>query len=383
MEWKVPLSDVDLTGEEISAVTDVIEAKWLTMGSVTKKFEDKFAKILNTKYAYAVSNCTAALHMSLKVLDIQDGDEVICPSLTFVATSNAILYTGATPIFADISSDSNLTMSPEDIKKKITDKTKAIIVVHYAGYACEMDRILKVATKHNLKIVEDCAHSPLAEYKGKKLGTIGDIGCFSFFSNKNMTTGEGGMIVTNNAGLADRIKLLRSHGMTSLTFDRHKGHSYKYDVVELGYNYRTDEIRSAIGLVQLSKLEKNNEKRKEIVQKYITGLEGIEEVIIPFKDYKDKSAYHIFPIILNIDNINRDKFMNKMKQKGIQTSIHYHPIHLFSYYIKRFSYKRGLLPKTEYVSQHLVTLPLFPTMSAEQVEYVIQNIKKFFKEAKR
>ncbi len=377
MMWKVPLSDIALQQEEISAVTEVIKSNWLSMGPVTGKFEEEFAEYLGVKHAFAVANCTAALHIAAQILGIGRGDEVIVPSLTFVADANAILYTGATPVFADITSVNDFNISPEDITRKLTEKTKAISVVHYGGYPCDMDAIMEIARNRNLKVIEDAAHAPGAEYKGKKLGTIGDIGCFSFFSNKNMTTGEGGMVVTNDDSLAERIRIIRSHGMTTLTWDRHRGHAYSYDVIELGYNYRINEIASALGLVQLKKLEQHNQKRKEITEKYIERLKDIPFLSIPFQNCEGKPSYHIFPVLL-AEDVSQLKFMETMKQKGIQTSIYYPPIHLFSSYRDKFGFKEGMLPLTEFVGQHEVTLPLYPHMKPEDIDYVCEAISRFF-----
>jgi len=378
MTIKIPLSDIDLDNEEIEAVTNVLKSKWLSMGPVTEEFENKFKEYLNVKNAYVVNNCTAALHIAHKVLGIKEGDEVICPSLTFVATANSILYCGAKPVFADITSFDNFNISPDDILEKITPKTKAITVVHYAGYPCDMDAIMEIAEDHKLFVIEDTAHAPGAEYKGKKAGTIGDVGCFSFFSNKNLSTGEGGMIVTNNNSLAEKIRTIRSHGMTTLTWDRYKGHARSYDVIDLGFNYRGTEIMSAIGLVQLKKLDKNNKKRKEIVDLYINKLKNIKEITIPFKDYKEKSSYHIMPILLS-EEVSRNEFIEKLKENGIQTSIHYPPIHLFSYYKNKFGFKKGILPKTEFVGEHEVTLPLHPLMNKTMIDYVTTQCDKFLK----
>ena len=373
MKWKVMLSDIDLGEEEINAVVEVLKSKWLSMGPVTQKFEQEFAKYLGVKYAFAVSSGTAALHIACRVLGIREGDEVIVPSLTFVATANAVLYCGAKPVFADITSLDNFNISPDDIQEKITNKTKAIIVVHYGGYPCDMRAIMEIAEDYKLKVIEDSAHAIGAEYEGQKCGTFGDIGCFSFFANKNLVTGEGGMIVTNDDKLAEKIKIIRSHGMTALTWDRFKGHSYTYDVVDLGYNYRLTEIASALGLIQLKKLDKNNEKRKKIVEEYVKKLKKFSEIHIPFKNFKGKSSYHIFPILLT-ENIDRFEFMKRLREKGIQTSIHYPPIHLFTYYRRVFGFKEGMLPKTEFVSKHEVTLPLHPLMTKDDVEYIINCI---------
>lgn len=374
MEWKIPLSDIDLGQDEIDAVTDVLNSKWLTMGEVTRNFEIAFANYTGAKYAYAVANCTAALHIACQALGITGGDEVICPSLTFVATANSIIYTGATPVFADVTNLDDLNISPDDIVKKITNKTKAITVVHYGGYPCDMNNILQIAKEHGLNVIEDAAHAPGAEYKGKKIGTVGEIGCFSFFSNKNMTTGEGGMITTNNADLAERIKGIRSHGMTTLTWDRHKGHAYSYDVKELGFNYRLDEMRAAIGIVQLQKLTKNNNLRERIVKAYIKELSGIDGINIPFQKYRDTSSYHIFPILLDT-GIDRNQFRDALKNKGVQTSMHYPPVHLFSFYKQKYGYRGGELPITENIFDREVTLPLYPGMTADHVQYIAESIK--------
>jgi dTDP-4-amino-4,6-dideoxygalactose transaminase len=324
---------------------------------------------------FGVANGTAALHIAHKVLGIKEGDEVIVPSLTFVATANSVLYCGAKPAFADITSLDNFDISPDNILEKITNKTKAITIVHYGGYPCDMNAIMEIANDHDLKVIEDAAHAPGAEYKGKKCGTIGDIGCFSFFANKNLVTGEGGMIVTNDDVLAEKIRIIRSHGMTTLTWDRHKGHAHSYDVVDLGFNYRINEMASALGLAQLKKIDKNNERRMNIVEEYKRRLKAISEISIPFKDYKEKSSYHIFPILLS-ENISRNEFIDRLKEKGIQTSIHYPPIHLFTYYRKMLGFKEGMLPKTEFVGEHEVTLPLYPTMVEEDVEYITSKIRR-------
>src|SRR4030042_963034 len=247
MEWKVPLSDLDLGEDEYKAVKGVLESNWLTMGEVTQRFEQEFASYLGVRHAMAVSSGTAALHLAHNALKLKEGDEVICPSLTFVATANSILYVNARPVFTDISSLNDLNISPQSIESKINEKTRAILVVHYAGFPCDMDRVMGLAKRYNLFVIEDAAHALGAEYHTKseleshnsqnitnpmssiKMGTIGDIGCFSFFSNKNLVTGEGGMVVTNSDELAEEMRVCRSHGMTSLTWDRHKGHSYSYD----------------------------------------------------------------------------------------------------------------------------------------------------------
>ena len=317
MDWKIPLADLDINQEEEAALLAVLRRRWLTMGAETEAFEAEFAAFTAAEHAVAVTNCTVALHLACLVLDLGPGDEVILPSLTFVATANAVRYTGATVVFADVISEQDFSISPQDIEAKISPRTKAIIVVHYAGYACDMPRILALAEKHDLAVIEDVAHAPGASLNGRRLGTWGEVGCFSFFSNKNMTTGEGGMLTTNDAQIAARLRLLRSHGMTTLTWDRHKGHAWSYDVVAPGYNYRLDEMRAALGRVQLRKLPANNARRQELSDCYEELLSQMApEITVPFSQHPGQSAYHIRPILLPA-HIDRETFMANLKQSGI------------------------------------------------------------------
>ena len=295
MQFKIPLFDLNFNDEEEKAVLEVLRSKWISTGPKVKAFEEKFSQMLKVKNSIALTNCTVSLHLALKLIGIKPNDEVICPSLTFVATVNAIRYLDAVPVFVDVTGYDNPTIDPDDILNKITSKTKAIMVMHYGGFACDMDAIMNIARSYNLKVIEDACHAPLAEYKGQKLGTIGDIGCYSFFSNKNISTGEGGMLITNNDEYNERSRLLRSHGMTSMSYERSKGHSSSYDVIELGYNYRIDDIRAAIGLVQLDKLKKDLIRRAEIRQEYIDQLKDIKDIIIPFRFYTELSSNYIFP----------------------------------------------------------------------------------------
>ncbi|MGH7599882.1 MAG: DegT/DnrJ/EryC1/StrS family aminotransferase, partial [bacterium] len=299
------------------------------------------------------------------------GDEVICPALTFVATANAVLYCHATPVFADIDSFDNLNISPEAIRQKISPRTRCITVMHYGGYPCEMQAIHEMAAAHGLAVIEDACHAIGAEYNGKKCGTLGDIGCFSFFSNKNMVTGEGGMLVTNNTELAQKLRLGRSHGMTTMSWDRHRGHASSYDVVALGFNYRIDEIRAALGQVQLGKLEANNRRRRELTRRYQDQLRQLPKLSLPFINHAAASAFHLLPILLP-PACERSHFVEEMKRYGIQTSVHYPPVHRFQYYQKHFQHPAGTLPLTEEVSRREVTLPLHPLMAPEDVDFVCQ-----------
>jgi dTDP-4-amino-4,6-dideoxygalactose transaminase len=339
---------------------------------VTQQFENDFNEFTGIEHCIAVSNCTAGLHLAMVALGISEGDEVIVPSLSFVATANAVRYAGAKPVFADVCSEDDLNISVESIRNKITPNTKAITVMHYGGYACDMEAILALAKEHHLYVVEDGAHAVGSSLDGKPLGGWGDIGCFSFFPNKNMTTAEGGMVVSNSEELARKLRLLRSHGMTSITWDRHKGHAWSYDVIDLGYNYRIDEIRSALGVVQLKKLPSNNLKRRLLTEEYWRVLtEILPEVVLPFRGYRGESACHLMPVILPEGTV-RNVVMERMKQKGIQTSIHYPPIHLFSYYKEL----KGTLSleKTEALGRRELTLPLYPGMEVADVRFVVDAL---------
>ena len=374
MSWKVPLADVNFDTQEEDAVRGVIQSGWLSMGPVTKEFERVFAEFVKVRHALAVTNATAALHIALLAAGIGPGDEVIVPSLTFVATVNAIRYTGAVPVFADIESLDWLTISPDSIRSRITERTRAIMVMHYAGFPCDMSAIQEIANNNDLVLIEDAAHAIGSNLNGRDLGKFGSLGCFSFFANKNMTTAEGGMVVTDNEILAEKCSLLRSHGMTSLSWDRHQGHASSYDVVDIGYNYRIDEIRSALGLVQLKKLPAGNIQRRELTALYREMLtDRTPSIRIPFSDDRGFSCCHIFPILLP-PGCDRHKFMNSLREKGIQSSNHYPPVHLFSIYQDKWRLQDHPLPLTEEASQRQVTLPLFSTMHVEQVSLVVEAV---------
>jgi dTDP-4-amino-4,6-dideoxygalactose transaminase len=374
MQWQVPLADLDYGPQENEAVLQVLNSRWLTMGAVSQEFETRFADMVGSRHAIAVSNATDALHLACLALGIGPADEVIVPSLSFVATSNAVLYTGAQVRFADVVGEDDLTIDPLEVERLITPQTRAIIPMHYAGYPAHMEAILEIAGKHGLAVIEDAAHAPGARLNGRSAGAWSDIGCFSFFSNKNLSTGEGGMLTTNQDDLAEKLRILRSHGMTSLTWDRHQGHAYSYDVVALGYNDRIDEIRSALGLVQLGKLEANNRLRQERTRRYWKALESTP-LGLPFCNLDQEPgfepAYHIFPVLLP-EGVERKAFMDHLKQAGVQTSIHYPPIHQFTYYRSRFP--GVIVPKTESIARREVTLPLFPGMTDAQQDLVIASV---------
>lgn len=371
--WKVQLFKLNYNDLEPQAVQEVLESAWITMGQKTIDFEAQFEKYLgNDSKCLAVSNGTAALHMALLALGIGGGDEVITPSLTFIADQNVTTLVGAKNVLADITSYEDWSMSPEDIESKITAKTKAIMIVHYAGFSCDMEKILALCKKHNLFLIEDCAHTPGADYKGQPLGTFGDIAAFSFFTNKNLSVGEGGMVVTKSPELYERLKGLRSHGMSVPSFDRFKGRAVSYDVVAPGLNYRIDEMRSALGLVQLQKLDAANESRAGLVAHYYKRLDSHSKILIPFRNFtRGKPNFHIMPILLH-ESVGRMQVIQSMKDDGIQTSIHYPAVQAFTAY-------QGVVnetPLAQFVADHELTLPLYPTMTIEEVDLVCDALIK-------
>jgi len=373
MSYKVPLFDLNFDEKEELAVQNVIRSKWISTGPKCLEFEQTFASMFRAKHAVSLSNCTVALHLAMKLLNIQDGDEVICPSLTFVATVNCIRYVNATPVFADVTSTSDLNIDPAEIERLITPKTRAIIVMHYGGFPCQMDRIMEIARKHNIPVVEDACHGPLSEYKGQKLGTIGDIGCFSFFSNKNISTGEGGMLITNNDEYAAKAKLLRSHGMTTMSYQRASGHSTEYDVVEAGFNYRMDDIHAAIGIVQLQKIQEDLEQRILHRKQYLSLLSNNTKLIIPFADCNEFVSNYIFPVVLKgYGKDRRNEMRTKLHEMGVQTSVHYPAVHRFSIFER---YARPL-PMTEDATDNELTLPMYGKLSEEDIAYVCECVNK-------
>ncbi len=374
--WKVQLFKLNYDEREPKAVKDVVEGGWITMGEKTKEFEANFSTLHDGVHCTAVSNATAALHMSLLALGIKDGDEVIIPALTFVADINVVRMVGATPILADCKSYEDWNISASTIEKVITKKTKAVIIVHFAGYPCQMDEIVALCKAKDIALIEDCAHAPGATYKGQAVGSFGEYGAFSFFTNKNLSVGEGGMLTTRDKDLDQQAKYFRSHGMTALTLDRHKGRAITYDVAQSGLNYRIDEMRSALGLIQLDKLADANAQRKVLVERYVERLSDNREISIPFLDLKDiESVYHIFPILLDA-KIDRIALIGKLKEDGIQSSIHYPAFKDFTAF-KDIGLNDA--PVAEDIATRELTLPLYPSMSLEEVNLVCDSLIKHLK----
>lgn len=363
---QVPLFDLHMGEEEEVAILEVLRSKWLSTGPRCQEFEGRFSDVLGSKHAVSLSSCTAGLHLALRALGVGPGDEVIVPSLSFVATASSVLMVGAKPVFAEIESLSQWTLCPSSVEECISPKTKAIIPMHYGGFGADMETICQLARSRELKVLEDACHAPLGTRNGRMLGTFGDAACYSFYSNKNITTAEGGMLVTDNEALADRIRLLRSHGMTSTAYERSRGAEF-YDVVEYGYNYRLDDLRAAIGLVQLTRLPEDIRRRGELVDRYRSNLKGVQGLYLPFLDYEGRSANYVFPVLLP-EGTERKKIREELAERGVSTTMHYPPIHLFSCF-QEFTRP---LPLTEEIGRREVSLPLFYGMTDGQVDYVCE-----------
>lgn len=362
--WEVALADVVLDEREREAVDEVLRGGWLSMGPMTERFEAEFATYLGGGHVVAVTNGTAALHLAAAALGIGPGDEVICPTLTFVATAAAMLHTGAEVRLADSTSLDDFSVDPAEVERLVTPRTRAVVVVHYGGFPVDMRAIRSVAERHGLLVIEDAAHALGSTLDGRPCGLLGDAGCFSFFPNKNMTTGEGGVVVFSDEEAASRARLLRSHGMTTLTWDRHRGHATEYDVVDVGFNYRLDELRAALGVVQLSRLDELTEIRTRRAARYAGRLAGADFTVPTFGG-RGASAHHLAPVVARSEP-ERNEARARLREHRIQTSLHYPPIHRFSYY-RRDDMR---LPRAEEVADRVLTLPLHPKLTAADVDRV-------------
>lgn len=364
--------------DETKEVVDTLKSGWLTMGPKTIEFEKLIAKYTGAKHAIAVNSCTAALHLSLIALDIGRGDEVITSPFTFASTGNVIVHVGAKPIFVDIKKET-YNIDPEQIKEAITTNTKAIIPVHYAGQPCDMKAITEIAEDNNLFVIEDAAHAIGAEYENKKIGNFGTTTCFSFYVTKNITTGEGGAITTNDDELADKLRILRLHGISKDAWKRYseKGNWY-YEIEECGWKYNITDMQAALGIHQIKKLDAFIEIRRRYAEIYNEDLKKVDGIITPYEKSNSKHVYHLYPILLR--NYNRNEFIEKMYKRGIGCSVHFIPLHLHPFYKNTFGFKKGDFPNAEWVYEREVSLPLYPKMEKEDIQYVIENMKEIFSE---
>jgi dTDP-4-amino-4,6-dideoxygalactose transaminase len=365
--WAVPLADIAPGPDVVAAVEEAVASGWWSMGPRVAAFEEAFAAFCETTHAFAVANGTAALQLALAAVGCGPGDEVVLPSLSFVAAANAVVLAGATPVFCDITSDSDLNLEPADLVGRLGPRTKAVIVLHYGGLPCEIDVVAAACAERGIRVIEDAAHAIGATSRGRRAGSLGDIGCFSLFSNKNLPVGEGGVVVTDDDELAERLRQLRSHGMTTLTWDRHRGHADTYDVVVPGFNFRLDEIHAALALAQLPHVPAWNERRRAIVGRYRDELGEREGVTIAMPERDGVSSSHHLAVAVFASAELRARAATELREARVQTSMHYPPIHLFSAY-------RGSaagLPRTESVAPRLLTLPLYPHMGEDAVTTVV------------
>ncbi len=374
----LPYSTQWLNDKEIEEVVDSLKSSWITTGPKVRLFEEKFKKYIGSKYAIAVNSGTAALHISTSSIDIKPGDEVITTPLTFVASANCVVYRGGTPIFADIKKDT-YNIDPNEIKKKITPKTKAIIPVHFTGQPCDMDEINEIAEEKDLYIIEDAAHAIDAEYKGKKIGDISDLTIFSFHPVKNITTAEGGMVTTNNDELYEKLLMFRTHGISKDAEKRFgKSGGFYYDMQFLGFRYNLSELHASLGIHQLDKLKSFQKRRREIVKIYDKELHTIEEITTPFVKKSVKHSWHIYVIQLNLEKlkVDRNYIYRALREENIGVTVHYIPVHYHTFYQNKFGLKKGMLPNVEWLYPRLLTLPIFPKMSDDDVYDVINALKK-------
>lgn len=365
---KIPLARAFITDQELSAVNEVLRSGWLTHGPKNSEFEAQFADYIGVKHAISMNSCTSALFLALVANDIKG--EVILPSFTFVASANAVVTAGAMPVFADISLKT-YTIDPYSIESFLNDKTEAIMVVHYGGQCCEMDKISEICRKHNLLLIEDSAETIGGMYKGKKSGNWG-IGCFSFFPTKNITTGEGGMFTTNNDTLAEKVRAYTGHGIVKSTFERIKTQKPWFRAASYpGYNFRMSNILAAIGVEQMKKIDRMNDKRRERSFQLLDELEDAEGITTPFID---KNSHHVFQMFtIRVESRLRDGLVHYLKEKGIESSVHFDPpVHKHPFYEK---YADTTLMNTEEVSNSILTLPMYPEITREEISYISETLK--------
>jgi perosamine synthetase len=373
----LPYGHQSIDEKDIQAVVKVLRSDWLTTGPKIAKFEEAFAARVGAKHAVSFSSGTAALHAAAFAAGLQPGDEAITSPMTFVATSNCVLYQGATPIFADVSADT-LNVDPEQVGSRITDRTKAILPVDYAGHPADLDPILQLADRHGLVIIEDSCHALGAEHRGRRVGSIAHMTVFSFHPVKHLTTGEGGIVTTDRADFAETLRHFRNHGISTEARQRQTAGQWHYEMVLLGFNYRLTDIACALGLSQLQKLESNLARRRQIAARYTAASDRIPGMIAPTVRAEVNPAWHLYPIRLDLAKLSADRgqVFRALRAENIGVNVHYIPVHMHPYYRSRFGYKGGEFPIAEAAYQSLLSLPMFHGMTEQDVEDVIQAVKK-------
>jgi len=371
----IPYGRQTIDEDDIKAVVDVLRSDWLTTGPKVPEFEKTFARYVGAKYAVAVSSGTAALHAAMYAIEIGPGDEVVVPPITFAASANCVVYQGGTPIFADVDPDT-LLLDPAKVEERITEKTRAIIGVDYAGQPCDWDRLRDIADRYKLRLVADACHALGAEYKGQKTGTLADLNIFSFHPVKHITTGEGGMITTDNADYADRMRIFRNHGITTDHHQREKQGSWFYEMTDLGYNYRITDFQCALGISQLKKLPGFLERRREIAKQYDEAFASMPEITPLAVRRNVLHAYHLYVVKIDFKTLGTDRttLFTNLREKGIAVNVHYIPVHLQPFYRDKFNTRLGLCPNAEAAYEQIISLPMFPGMTDEDVEKVITSV---------
>jgi dTDP-4-amino-4,6-dideoxygalactose transaminase len=378
----VPFHKPAISEDEIQSVVETLRSGWLTTGPKVKRFEENFARYLGCRHAVAVNSGTAALHLALDAIGIKEGDEVILPTMTFAATAEVVLYFKANPVLVDCQGDT-FNLDPTQIETAITSKTKAIIPVHIAGQPCNMEEILKISRKHNLRVIEDAAHALPASDHGKTIGKIGDITCFSFYATKTITTGEGGMATTENSAWAERMRMMSLHGISHDAWKRYtKEGSWYYEILSPGFKYNLTDIAAAIGIEQLKKCDEFWEARQRIAMNYAKAFADLQEIQVPMCRNDVQHAWHLFVIQLNLERlrINRNQFIEALREKQIGTSVHFIPLHLHPYYRDKFGYKPADFPNASRAFERIISLPIYPKMTEGNVRDVIVAVRQIVQE---
>ena len=371
----LPFALPDVSDAEIAEVVDTLRSGWITYGPKTQRFEAEFAAAVGAKQALALNSCTAGLHLALLAAGVGRGDEVITTPITFAATANVIVHAGATPVLADVCAD-DLNIDPRAVVAKITPRTKALMPVHYGGQPCRMDELLAIAKEHGLVVIEDAAHAAGAAYKGRPIGAIGDASVFSFYAIKNMTTGEGGMLTTDDDALADKVRVLRSHGLSADAWKRYSASGgADYEVTAPGFNYGMNDLQASIGLGQLARLPEFNAKRTRLAEHYTQLFAAVPEVETPTVREDVVSSWYIYVLRLNDVGISRDEFAEELRLRGVGTAVHFLPAHYHPYYRERLGFRKGDYPVAEAEFERLISLPLFPLMTETDVERVVEAVE--------
>ena len=387
MDDFIPFHLPDISNEEIQEVVGVLQSGWITTGPKVKEFEKRFAEFIGVKHAVAVNSCTAALHLALEAIGLKEGDEVILPPFTFGATAEVVRYFGATPIFVDID-ERTMNMDPVKFEEYLSshsrNRTKAVIPVHYAGLYCEMDEVMRIAQKYHLKVIEDAAHAFPVKYRERMIGTIGDATCFSFYATKSITTGEGGMLTTNRDEIAGRVRVMRLHGIRGNAWDRYtaEGHWY-YEIIAPGFKYNLTDIAAALGLVQLKRVYEMLEKRRHIAHIYHEAFKNIAEVKLPY--FTEDHAWHLYVIRLHTERlkIDRNKFIEELRSRGIGTSVHFIPLHMHPYYRDIYHYRPPDYPVSYRVYKQIISLPIYSKMSSNDACRVVEGVKEIIRVNRR